>query len=213
MKCGLILSSTLSALVFFSSLSHSPSGALRPDESEEKAMHGMVNRARAARGIARLSWDDRLGEIARAHSQDMHDRHFFSHQNPNGESPFDRGSDGENIAFGYGSTLGAHRALMRSPGHRANILRESFDTLGVGMCDAGCHWTQSFGQCADGSCVPSPVPDDTVMVEPQKEKPRRLMPRLESRSRPRPLLNLLRHIRERVRQRRERGPALLRRLR
>ena len=43
---------------------------------------------------------------------------------------------GENIA-GNGSVTGAHTSLMNSPGHRANILKTSFNTVGIGVVKGG----------------------------------------------------------------------------
>jgi uncharacterized protein YkwD len=55
-------------------------------------------------------------------------------------------SAGENLALA--PTLhSAHTGLMRSPGHRANILRPQFGRLGIGILDAGSHGlmvTQAF---------------------------------------------------------------------
>lgn len=39
---------------------------------------------------------------------------------------------GENVGYA-GSVTDLHRALMRSPGHRANILRAGFDQVGIGI--------------------------------------------------------------------------------
>ena len=40
---------------------------------------------------------------------------------------------GENVAYNYRTARQVHRAWMRSPGHRANILRKKFNRIGVGM--------------------------------------------------------------------------------
>ena len=82
------------------------------------------------------------------HSDDMLNRDFFNHVNPNGDSPSDRaqaagypGGAGENIAWG-GSTgtideidhvYQRHEALFLSPGHRLNIMNDDYQELGVGV--------------------------------------------------------------------------------
>jgi uncharacterized protein YkwD len=43
---------------------------------------------------------------------------------------------GENLALAQTVPI-AHRGLMNSPGHRANILRPQFGRLGVGVLDGG----------------------------------------------------------------------------
>ena len=64
---------------------------------------------------------------------------------------------GENIAWGTGGLATAaeiHRAWMRSPGHKANILRRQFREIGIGIAigapvDAGgldgATYTADFG--------------------------------------------------------------------
>ena len=62
---------------------------------------------------------------------------------------------GENLAWGTGSLgtpRGAMKAWMKSPGHKANILKRGFHELGVGIVagvpgsdDAGATYTVDFG--------------------------------------------------------------------
>jgi uncharacterized protein YkwD len=69
---------------------------------------------------------------------------YFSHESPVAGSPFDRlmaahvsyTRAGENLAYAQ-SVAVAHRALMDSPGHRANILRPEFTRIGIGVIQAG----------------------------------------------------------------------------
>ncbi|WP_309235732.1 CAP domain-containing protein [Streptomyces sp. TRM64462] len=95
-----------------------------------------------------------LGALARAFSQDMAARDFFSHTDPDGDSPWDRaaqagveGLGGENIARGQADAAAVMESWMNSEGHRANILNCDFTTLGVGVHfgDGGPWWTQNFG--------------------------------------------------------------------
>lgn len=62
----------------------------------EQAIFRYTNAERKELGIKELIWDDRLGEIARAHSLDMIENDFFSHYNKKGEDPTARA-----IRFGY----------------------------------------------------------------------------------------------------------------
>lgn len=53
---------------------------------------------------------------------------------------------GENLALAQNLLL-AHDGLMNSPGHRANILREAFGRVGIGILDGGIYGlmvTQKF---------------------------------------------------------------------
>lgn len=125
---------------------------VRPDL--EALMLQMVNAERASHGLRPLKPDPELAEVARAHSRDMFARGYFSHVTPDGKELSHRIRQaklgyfvaGENLALA--PTLArAHQGLMKSPGHRANILRPQFGRLGVGVMDGGRHGliiTQNF---------------------------------------------------------------------
>ena len=74
------------------------------DASAEGQILALVNQQRAAAGCGAVAPDDGLASLARAFSADMRDRGFFSHTDPDGLSPFERGNRagvtvlGENIA-------------------------------------------------------------------------------------------------------------------
>ncbi|WP_138734838.1 CAP domain-containing protein [Modestobacter excelsi] len=117
-------------------------------------MLALVNAQRASAGCAPVTADDRLAAVARAHSADMRDRHFFSHTNPDGLNPFQRAeaagikyARAENIASGQPDPAAVMAAWMASDGHRQNILNCSLRTLGVGVAQGagGPWWTQLFG--------------------------------------------------------------------
>lgn len=59
-------------------------------EAAERALHRAVNRARARHGRSPLAWSDSLRLLARRHSRDMAQRGYFSHTNPDDETPTDR---------------------------------------------------------------------------------------------------------------------------
>lgn len=112
--------------------------------SLEEGMLALVNQERAAAGLAPLVMDERLRAVARDHSRDMFQRGYFSHYTPEQLSPFDRLKKagigylaaGENLALAPSLDM-AHRGLMNSPGHRANILSPSFRRVGIGAMDGG----------------------------------------------------------------------------
>lgn len=56
----------------------------------EKKIHAMINKERARRGLPVLLWDERLHRIARIYSQDMVQRNYFSHDDPDGRTFYDR---------------------------------------------------------------------------------------------------------------------------
>ncbi|MDX9721584.1 MAG: CAP domain-containing protein [Myxococcota bacterium] len=106
----------------------------------EALVFELVNRERLALGLEALQWDEALAQVARGHAQEMRDRNFFAHT-----SPFSGGLSQRLASAGYaarysaenlarnGSIYDAHDSLMRSVGHRANILSAMPSHLGVGV--------------------------------------------------------------------------------
>ena len=118
----------------------------------EQLIFRLINQERVAKGLNELTWSDDLADVGRAHSAEMRDKNYFAHQSPTRDlqDPLDRYIAGtgrtprliaENIyrAWGNRSFLDeqdlrvAHQALMDSPGHRANILLGSANSVGVGL--------------------------------------------------------------------------------
>lgn len=124
------------------------------DQEAEQVMLDLLNRERLSRGLRTLSLDVNLRNVARLHSQDMFKRGYFSHYSPEGESVADRAAKedidflvvGENLAYAPNTEL-AHKGLMNSEGHRANILSEDYGKIGIGVMDGGIYgkmFTQVF---------------------------------------------------------------------
>ena len=107
-----------------------------------------VNAERAKYGLSALKTDAELTRAAciRAYEIVL----SFSHTRPNGESwsTVSSAARGENIAKGHSSVARVMAAWMSSEGHRANILRESFGSIGVCVIDVGNvrYWVQLFGK-------------------------------------------------------------------
>ncbi|MET7391746.1 sigma-70 family RNA polymerase sigma factor [Streptomyces sp. NPDC005529] len=122
---------------------------------EESQVISLVNKERAAAGCGALTSNSLLATAAKNHSDDMAQRGFFEHVNPDGKDPGDRitaagykwSTYGENIALGQKTAAAVMDAWMNSPGHRANILNCSFKEIGVGVHTGagGPWWTQDFG--------------------------------------------------------------------
>ena len=108
----------------------------------------LINGARAQEGVGQLAFDSDLSRIARTHSEEMRDRSFFSHKNPDGKGLRNRlkangvsfSSAGENLALvsDTGDPAGlAHRQLLSSPEHRDVMLATRFVRAGVGVAQSG----------------------------------------------------------------------------
>lgn len=124
------------------------------DEKNEADMIDLVNKERNTRGLKSLVFDEKLRSVARKHSADMFQRGYFSHYSPENESVADRVNKlnveyvviGENLAYAPSLEL-AHRGLMNSPGHKANILSPEYGKIGIGILDGGVYgkmFTQVF---------------------------------------------------------------------
>jgi uncharacterized protein YkwD len=112
----------------------------------EATMLALLNQSREAAGLAPLTASRALRGVARAHGEDMFAHGYFSHESRDGRLPLDRIEDaglrpwhiGENLAFAH-DVEQAHRLLMNSPGHRANILSPIYRKVGIGVMDGDAH--------------------------------------------------------------------------
>ena len=124
-------------------------------KSIENQVIQLTNQERAKHGLKPLVADWELSRVARFKSADMRDKNYFSHTSPTYGSPFTMmqnfgvsyRSAGENIAAGQTTAQAVVTAWMNSPGHRENILKQSYTHIGVGYAQGGQqrhYWTQMF---------------------------------------------------------------------
>ncbi len=120
----------------------------------------MVNNERRMRNLVTLQITSKCQSMAKSHSVDMAQNRFFSHTSPTQGSFSQRarrfnltGTSGENIGMGSpGTNAKAIMNLwMNSTGHRQNILKPSFRSLGVGAVSNGSfiYFTQCFNSVAN----------------------------------------------------------------
>ncbi|HKA68974.1 MAG TPA: CAP domain-containing protein [Actinomycetes bacterium] len=138
-----------------------PSGSATPKPQTDRrtaleaSVVKLTNSARAKAGCSALRADGRLRTAARSHSTDMAKRDYFSHETPEGITPWKRAQEAgyanpsaENIAHGYPTAKAVVDAWLGSSGHRANILNCESKAVGVGVYlrgEGGPYWTQLFG--------------------------------------------------------------------
>jgi uncharacterized protein YkwD len=136
----------------------------------ERELVDRTNRSRAGAGLAALQVDAELTATARWRSKDMADRDYFSHSIPPvGGRVFEVIARngycftlaGENIGwntFGdQAATDQIHEAFLASPGHRANIMSERWDEIGVGAYkgpDGKKLWTVLFADACEVEGLP-----------------------------------------------------------
>src|SRR5689334_19471495 len=120
-------------------LAIAPSAGATSFSASEIRLVTMINQVRIAHVLPPLRLDPTLERAARYHSADMLEHGYFAH------GPFAarirsfgvRGTVvGENLAWGTGRGGQARSVLLlwlRSPEHRANLLRPGFRRIGLGM--------------------------------------------------------------------------------
>lgn len=132
-----VLGATTAALVF-SSMPAAPAGtgdnACWDVKRPERRFTRLINTARSAANLGKLSLDPELSKVARVHTREM----------TNADKLFHTASDklakrvtrweilGENVGVG-GDVAGLHAAFMASPAHAANVLHSKFRHVGVGV--------------------------------------------------------------------------------
>ncbi len=116
----------------------------------ESSVLAQINTLRAKRGLRPLKLSPQLAAAARAHSESMARKGFFSHDSANGSdfstrvrryygpSGFRSWYVGENLVW-RSPDLDASAAValwMSSPPHRANLLRREWREIGLGAIHA-----------------------------------------------------------------------------
>jgi uncharacterized protein YkwD len=152
-----------------------------------------TNAQRAKYGLPPLKENTKLDASAEIKAQDMLKNQYFAHESPTGARVDDLvasvGYDfiaiGENLALGnFKDDETLVQAWMDSPGHRANILNNKYQEIGVavikGMFEREPTWlaVQHFGMPLS-SC---PQPDETLKVgiESNNQKIQTIQANLES---------------------------------
>jgi uncharacterized protein YkwD len=122
-----------------------PEAAGGPLTAPEKQLFDGMNAERANAGLPALAYDATLTRVGRTRVRQMIDQGYFAHVDPYGYTmyvellryfgaPF--GAAGENLArnnqVASRAAAEALSGLMRSPGHRANMLGAHYRKAGVG---------------------------------------------------------------------------------
>ncbi|MBI2551252.1 CAP domain-containing protein [Candidatus Uhrbacteria bacterium] len=100
----------------------------------------LTNQARVSIGLPALVKNATLDTAAENKASDMAKASYFAHTSPDGKTPwtFIRGAGydyqvaGENLAVHFNTAEDVQSGWMASPGHRANIVNEKYQEIGVG---------------------------------------------------------------------------------
>ncbi|WP_202081017.1 CAP domain-containing protein [Caldalkalibacillus salinus] len=116
----------------------------------ERQIFDVTNVFRHRHQLPMLTWHDEVSLVAKGHSSDMYIEDFFDHVSPKHgdlqqrlqENEVAHRLAGENIAWNYVDGVDALEGWVNSLGHRENLLKESFESLGVGVVQK--YYTQNF---------------------------------------------------------------------
>lgn len=121
----------------------------------------LTNTARVEEGLPVLVRNNVLDQSAMLKAQDMLDKNYFAHDSPtDGTPPWDWFKSagynytfaGENLAMNFSEAEEAMTAWLDSPTHKANIMNDNYDEIGVAVVvgEIGGHQTtlvvQHFGK-------------------------------------------------------------------
>lgn len=131
----------LFAILFLSFFLGSYTAHAAPSQREQQ-LFDLVNHEREKAGLSKLEWNDQLAEAALAHSKLLAENRDLSHQFAGEPTLQERvgvtklrfNSVAENVASAPDVDT-AHAALMKSPGHRANILHPDYNAVGISIIE------------------------------------------------------------------------------
>lgn len=152
----------------------------------------LTNNERIANGLKPLKINDSLSRAAEGKAQDMLINSYFAHTSPTGTSPwhwleknnYNYVAAGENLAKDFTDSEYVHKAWMRSLSHKANIMNENYQEIGIAVVEGEINGkrtllaVQFFGKASGKKTAPkseAPVsvgvvttPSETIKVEPVK---------------------------------------------
>ena len=112
----------------------------------------LCNIEREKEGLKPLELMDDLNFVAQIRADEQTEVGDISHTRPDGTNwktvlqnvNVPNRARGENLILNYGSAESVVRGWMASPGHRANIMRENFTHMGIGVTFTGTTYTSSY---------------------------------------------------------------------
>lgn len=107
----------------------------------KNALISLTNSEREALGLLPLKENPTLNQAASLKANDIIEKDYFSHQSPEGLSPwywfqivgYNYQSAGENLAIGFLDSEEVSQAWLNSPSHRSNLLNPNYREIGIGV--------------------------------------------------------------------------------
>ncbi|MBI3231490.1 MAG: hypothetical protein HYZ51_00175 [Candidatus Doudnabacteria bacterium] len=161
-----------------------PKASLEASDITPENILSAISRERMQKGLNGLNTDNRLVVAAQYKADDMMNRRYFSHTDPEGNFIWNKIVEagytpylqlGENLAIEFYNTESLVSAWMNSPTHRANILNEGFKDQGMGVAfgnpNQGKYYSaiaNTFGTLVLQKKLPMPSP---FPISPEKPVP------------------------------------------
>jgi len=103
-----------------------------------------TNSQRGSNGLGGLGLNTQLDQAAQAKANDMAARDYWSHNTPDGQTPwsfitaagYNYQTAGENLAYGFSTASDTVTGWMNSTEHRANILNTTYREVGFGIANS-----------------------------------------------------------------------------
>lgn len=152
------------------------------DMSIQELLDG-TNAQRAANGDTALNINGELDQAAQTKANDMAARNYWSHNTPDGQTPwtfitaagYDYQTAGENLAYGFDTSSDTITGWMNSPEHRANILNTSYKDVGFGIVNIA-NYQNSGPETLVVAMYGSPAGAAVVAATPASITPRHAVP-------------------------------------
>lgn len=142
------------------------------NQTDARSMLSLVNELRSDVGVSSLTYDYTLEKAAMQRAAEI--AIYFSHTRPNEESCFTVFDDysitytaaGENIAAGFTSVSSVFAGWKASSGHYANMVKSSFNAIGIGYCvyNGRTYWVQLFAKESSKNTTKTTANDSSTNV-------------------------------------------------
>ncbi len=142
---------------------------------EEARFVTLLNLYRKKNNLGVVAVSEAGVEGARWHAQDMNDKNYFSHTEPDGRTFSERAlafgypAWSENIAAGNTTAQLTFCQWKNSSAHNSNMLRADHKTVGIGTYSGNgtykAYWVNTFGPATQDT-ISLPLADETKCVLP-----------------------------------------------
>lgn len=107
----------------------------------ESNVLALINQSRIEAKLRPLTLNSKLRNAAQGKAEDMAERNYFAHENPDGhrfrywleKAGYTGRPAGENLAVNFTTVQALHQAWLNSPSHKAVIMNPAYRVLGVGI--------------------------------------------------------------------------------